>query len=91
MNFYKRQCYHSKELIMGWAFEISIDYHIKRELIYEFFKENPEYADGGTFQFSLITFDWDSKPTDENKKYHLIIDRCNTNQLRFYELTVNIL
>ena len=91
MNFYRKQSYQTKELIDVNAFGTSMDSYIKREMIYEFFKDKPEYIDGGTFEFSFIQFDRDSMPTLGNVKYHHVIHKCMTDKLNFYELTVNIL
>lgn len=91
MSLFKNQTFISKELIDGWCHEdISIDQHIKRELIWSIFNDIPALLDGGTVSYSFITFDWNSKPDHSNRKYHHIINDCGFKQLKFYEINVNI-
>ena len=91
MNSYKIQCYHSKELIDdSYNHGIDIRSQIKYQMICQFFKENSEYINGGSFNFSFLKFDWKSEPTLENVQYHHIIKNCIEKQHNFYELTINI-
>jgi hypothetical protein len=92
MNSYKTQSYQIKEMLDGHGFGgIDMNLFIKREMICQFFKDQPECVDGGTFHFSFIQFDWNSKPTAKNEKYHHVIEKCVHDQLNFYELTVNVI